>query len=63
MSSLGEYLVYLENRDRGDLANESTRGGFREVFIHSLNKYLLNIYYVLDRVLGAGYTAVNKKEL
>lgn len=31
-------------------------GTQREVFIHSFNKYLLWIHYMLDMVLGAGYS-------
>lgn len=38
-------------------------GTEREVFIHSFNKYLFSIYYLPDRVLGAGLTEMSKKEL
>lgn len=42
---------------------EYQRGTQREVFIYSFNTYLLWIYYILDTVIGAEYTAMNKKEL
>lgn len=38
------------------IKNEPFTNNTDEIKFHSLNKYLLSAYYVLETVLGTGYT-------
>lgn len=42
------------------ITNQTFTNNTDEIKLNSLNKYLLSAYYVLEIVLGIGYTRVNK---
>lgn len=42
------------------IMNETFTSNTDEIKLHLLNKYLLSAYYMLEIVLGIGYTRVNK---